>query len=171
MLTFRSIKPGKQFKSSTFRDKLRTRAERLAPQMSADMQKPTRTWKTPVEFKTDVNVGNAAGGALAKKVMGSASGVSVQVTTADKRYRFLDEGTKVRYATMSRGFQAKTRPNSLQARRGRGQALFVNKKRPRPGIKARHFTKLVHKLWQPKFRAEMQKALDEAARESGHGTP
>lgn len=168
MITFKSVKPATKFKSSVFREKLRARAQDIGPKMAADMKKPTLTWQEPVEFKTEVSVGNAAGGALARKAAGSASGVSVEVTTTDARYKYLDEGTKVRYATMSRDFRAKTKPNSLNASRGRGKLLFVNKRRPRPGIKARNFTKLVHDKWQPEFRKAMQAALNEAGQASGH---
>ena len=169
MIVFRSIKPATKFRSSAFRAAAVARANKLAPKMTADMKKPTKTWSTPVEFKTEVKVGNAAGGKLAKKVTGNAAGVSIEVSTEDKRYGFLDTGTKVRFATMTKGFQSKTVPNSLNARRGRGGVAFVNRKHPRPGIRARNFTKIVHKTWQKPFRAEMADALKEGAQKSGHG--
>lgn len=140
--------------------------------MKKDLLSPTKTWKAAdvPTFKSEVKVGNAAGGALAKKATGNAAGVSIEVTTDSDIYRYLDEGTKVRYATMTNPFTAKTKVNSLKASRGRGGVAFVNRNRPRPGIKARGFIKLVWKKWQPLFRKEMQAALNEGAKLSGHGT-
>lgn len=172
MILFKSIKPATKFKSSVFRASAAKTAERIAPLMEKDLLAPTKTWKAadiPV-FKRKVSVGNAAGGSLAKKATGSASGVSIEVTTDSEIYGYLDEGTKVRFATMTSNFQPKTKVNSLRASRGRGGVAFVNRKRPRPGIKARGFTKLVRAKWAPQFRKEMQAALAAAAKLSGHST-
>jgi len=169
MIVFKSIKPGVQFKSAVFRANTRSAAEKVAPEIEKDFAKTTRTWSEKPEFTREVKIGVAAGGRLAKQVTGSATGVSVEVSTDSDIYRFVDEGTKVRYATMTPNFLAKTRPNVIGSRRGRGGVLFVNKKKPRPGIKARNFSKLIQKKWQPRFRKEMQAALDKAAKESGHG--
>jgi len=163
MIKFKPIKPSTQFRSSIFRAKLRETAEALAPKMAADMKKPTRTWQGDVVFETNVAIGAVAGGK-------GKSGIAILVTTEDKRYKFVDEGTKVRYATMSPNFRAKTKVNSLTASAGRGGMLFVNKKRPRPGIKARGFTKLVQKKWQPEFEDRMDRALFEAAVISRYNT-
>lgn len=169
MIVFRSIKPGQKFKSSTFRAQMKDAAERMAPGIEKDFAKTTRTWKEKPKFSREVKVGVAAGGRLAKQVTGSASGVSVEVSTDSDVYRFVDEGTKVRYATMTPDFLAKTRPRWIGSRKGRGGLLFVNKKRPRPGIKAREFSKEIHKKWQKPFRVEMERAMKQAAKESGHG--
>lgn len=172
MIVFRSIKPATKFKSSVFRETARKKAEQIAPLMEKDLLAPTKTWKSEdkPKFTRTVRVGNAAGGTLAKKATGSASGVSVEVVTDSAIYGWLDQGTKVRYATMTNPFTAKTKPNSLKASRGRGGVAFVNRKRPRPGIKARNFVKVVHKKWQPLFRKEMQEALSAGAKKSGHST-
>lgn len=169
MIVFKSIKPGKRFKSAVFRANTRAAAEQVAPEIEKDFAKTTRTWKEKPKFTREVKAGAAAGGRLAKQVTGSATGVSVEVSTDSDVYRFVDEGTKVRYATMTPNFIAKTQPNVIGSRRGRGGLLFVNKKRPRPGIKARNFSKLIQKKWQPRFRKEVQRALDKGAKESGHG--
>lgn len=164
MITFKAIKPAK-FNSEVFQRAFVKQAERMAPKMHADMKAPTKTWNPPVEFDERIFIG-ARAAAEANKV---GAGVAVQVTTDDRRYLFVDEGTKVRYATMSPDFIAKTKPKSLKAGKGRGRMLFVNKKKPRPGIKARGFTKLVKKKWEPLFRAGMDDAMATAAHQSGHG--
>lgn len=168
MIIFKSIKPATKFRSSTFRDEFRKAADQMSGQVKKDFEKTTATWKEKPEFETSVKVGNVAGGKLAKQVTGSASGISLEVSTDSAIYLYLDEGTEVRYATMSKDFRAKTRPRFIGSRRGRGRKLFVSKKHPRPGIKAREFTKTIAKKWTPAFRDRMNKAMDTAATKSGH---
>lgn len=170
MIIFKSIKPATKFRSSTFRDEFRKAADQMSGQVKKDFEKTTATWKDEdkPEFEIAVKVGNLAGGKLARQVTGSASGVSLEISTDSEIYLFLDEGTEVRYATMSKDFQAKTRPRFIGSRRGRGRKLFVSKKHPRPGIKAREFTKTIAKKWTSPFRDRMNKALDTAANKSGH---
>ena len=86
---------------------------------------------------------------------------------ADKWF-WLDKGTKVRYATMSMNFRAKTSVGSLSSGSGRGGLLFVNKKRPRLGIKARGWTVIIVKLWTPRFKSRMELAMRTAAKKSNH---
>lgn len=166
MVVFKSIKPATKFKSSTFRAALQERASRIAPKVKADFEKTTNTWKDRPVFEVQVKVGRAAVGDL--KTTQATAGVLLEVFTTDEIYGYLDEGTKVRYATMSKDFLAKTRPGVIGSRAGRGRMLFVNKRRPRPGIKARKFTETIAKKWQPEFRTQMQQALEEGARASGH---
>jgi len=84
------------------------------------------------------------------------------------KWLWLDLGTKVRYATMTPKFAAKTRTGQLNSWKGKGGLLFVNKKRPRPGIKARKFTKALAKKWTPKFKKDIQAATAKARKQSGH---
>lgn len=164
MITFKAIKPAK-FNSKVFQQELIAQAERIAPKMHADLKRPTMTWNPPVEFVEQIFLGTRAAVESDK----AGAGIAIAVTTEDKRFLFVDEGTKVRYATMSPDFVAKTKPNSLRAGKGRGRMLFVNKKKPRPGIKARNFSKMVKKKWEPLFRSQMAAALERAAKKSGHG--
>lgn len=167
MVVFKSIKPGTKFKSSIFRDKTRQQAERLAPKIKSDFEKTTRTWVNKPLFEQQVSVGRPAVNGL----LGSGAnktGVSLEVFTRELIYKFIDEGTRVRYATMSPDFQAKTVPQLIGSRKGKGRLLFVNKNHPRPGIKKREFTVILHRKWQSQFRAEMQRALNEGAIASGH---
>ena len=82
------------------------------------------------------------------------------IATNSKKYYWVNAGTKVRYATMTRDFSAKTRAGRFQAGAGRGGVLFINKKKPRPGIKARKFDKQEVKRankWLPKeFKIEVK---------------
>jgi hypothetical protein len=71
--------------------------------------------------------------------------VTVLVGTDDPIYKYIDLGTRVRYATMTPGFVAKTRPGILGSRAGKGGVLFISKKHPKPGIEARRFTETIQK--------------------------
>lgn len=164
MIQFKAIKPAK-FQSEVFQREFIKAAEHIAPKMHADLKRPTATWNPPVEFEEHIYLG-ARAAAEAEK---TGAGLAIVVSTEDKRFLFVDEGTKVRYATMSPDFVAKTKPKSLKAGKGRGGLLFVNKKKPRPGIKARGFSKMVAKKWNPLFRAAMDAAMAAGAHKSGHG--
>lgn len=86
---------------------------------------------------------------------------------ADK-WVWLDEGTDVRYATMTPNFQPKTRRGVVSSGNGQGGVLFVNTSQPRPGIEPREFSKTLLKAWGPIYEDIMQSALDKGAALSGH---
>lgn len=186
MIVFRSIKPGVKFKSSTFREEIRKAAEKMAPAIKADFEKTTRTWEHEVEFTTEVNIGRAAGGYIAGKA-GITTGAEISVTTDDDIYRYVDEGTKPhiirprrrrgpRKAAHTLAFQMggrpKTTPNVIGSTSGRkGNKWAFAKEVHHPGTKARNFSQVIHRKWQPRFRTEMQAALNRAAKRSGHSLP
>lgn len=72
----------------------------------------------------------------------------VTVTTDDKIFHFLNEGTSKRYALMSKDWRSKTSPGMKASKAGRGRVLYIGKRKPwkrsrkrwpRPGIKARRW--------------------------------
>lgn len=80
------------------------------------------------------------------------------VFTSDKNYKYLDEGTKVRYVIMIPGFVSKTMPGVLGSRPGRGGVL-VHTKNPQPGIKARGWTDIIEKTNQAELTKIVQKLI------------
>lgn len=94
---------------------------------------PTRTWRhSPSVFvKEDYSGGN----------------MSIRVVITDEIYGYLDEGTKIRYATMSKDFQPKTRVGSFNASAGAGYLHYVDKRVPKKGIDARGWTSRVKTEW------------------------
>lgn len=177
MIIFKSIKPATQFKSSSFRQELRAAAEAMAPKIQKDFQKTTRTWKHKVEFTRMVTVGNPAGGSLTKKVTGSASGVSVEVSTDDEIYGYVDEGTRKHVIKARRApylqfrypTKAKTKPRVIGSTAGKVGNNFASRKQVmHPGTAAREFSKTIRVKWTPQFRKEMDAALKRAAKQSGH---
>ena len=59
------------------------------------------------------------------------------------KWLWLEQGTSIRYATMSDGFRPKTSPRVVQAVVGAGGAQYVNVRRPRPGIEAREWRQTI----------------------------
>ena len=112
-------------------------------------EKTTRTWRHKPTFEVIPEVTNDR--------------VEVLVGTDDKIYKFIDEGTKVRYATMSPDWISKTTPRVIGSGAGRGRVLFVRKDRPRPGIEAREFSKIIEKQRKKPFQRAMQEAMKKGA--------
>jgi len=73
------------------------------------------------------------------------------VVSRNKIYYFVSGGTRVRYATMTPNFKAKTSPSRYQAQGGAGGVAFISKLKPKPGIKARNFDTKTAKRMQPRM--------------------
>lgn len=142
-----------------------------AKEMGKDLEKVTRTWKDEKpEIMTEAKVGELVGPSPGvPKSFTASAWPKADGSKGYWKYVWLDLGTKVRYAHMTKGFIPKTRSGQLQSWAGKGGMLFVNKKRPLPGIKARHFTVALRKKWEKPFHDHMKKAVAEAAKASGHG--
>ena len=158
MIVTRAVKPGKPFQSSIFRDEMKHAAETIRKDALADFKKTTGNWKHQPKFSSRVIVGSVA------------DGIQIQVGTDDKIWHYLDDGTKVRYAVMSPDWKSKTEPDVVGSFPGRGKRVFINKKRPRPGIKARNFTKHISKTTMQELQRETKNALARFARRSGHSS-
>lgn len=84
-----------------------------------------------------------------------------------KKWRWLEYGTEIRWAVMSKDWRSKTRRAWLSSRRGRGRVLIAGRRammarniRPRPGIEARNWIAEVNKARSRKFKGEMQRTFD-----------
>lgn len=103
----------------------------------------------------------------------SLSGGAAQVLTGPtgntmgiKKWNWLNEGTRVRYATMSKNWRSKTSPGSFRSGAGRGRMLFVSRRRPRPGIQARDWTGKLTKQRRQPFTNRMIQAMRQAGSEA-----
>lgn len=107
------------------------------------LQETVKTWKAErPKFESSIHLSRKEGAAVETKPTGSEQGVN--------KWHWLDGGTRVRYATMSKDWHSKTFPGWLGSGPGRGKRLFVSKRRPRPGIKARRWSlELAKKRQQP----------------------
>lgn len=99
--------------------------------MQKDFLKTTRTWRHTVKFD------------IYKPSVNGSGNLQGAVGTNDNRYRYIARGTRVRYATMTPDFSPKTKVNIINSFRGKGGLLYYNRRRPRPGIKARNFEKVI----------------------------
>jgi len=84
-------------------------------------------------------------------------------------FGWVDRGTRVRYATLSRDWRSKSKPNVIAAYAGRGRVLFISRKRPRPGIVARNFTTTITMRLQPKVARYVCDVLNQASYGAGQG--
>lgn len=83
------------------------------------------------------------------------------IHVSDKKWIYLDKGTKVRYATMTKNFVPKTKVGVFYSYQGAGKVAYVRKKKPRPGIKARGWSekvddgvgKIIRKVYREKLHA------------------
>lgn len=104
-----------------------------AEDFRVDFLVTTQTWKDKPAFTIEKNPGERI------------------VATNNKIYKFVSGGTRVRYATMTPDFVAKTTPDTIGSGPGRGGKAFVNRNKPKPGIKARNFPAAIKKKWGPRM--------------------
>lgn len=110
--------------------------------IQADFNVTTQTWKKRPAF-------------LIKRTRDGA-----QIYTTNLIYKFVSGGTRVRYATMSPDFRAKTRVGQIMSNVGRGGVAFISKKHPRPGIKGRMFPEAIVKKWNRELPTQFQRAIE-----------
>ena len=79
------------------------------------------------------------------------------------KWRWLNQGTRIRYALMSKDWQSKTKPGRYRSGPGRGKMLFVSRKLARPGIEARDWTGKLMKSRRKPYTERMIKALQRGA--------
>ncbi len=79
---------------------------------------------------------------------------------------YLDEGTRIRWALMSRNWRSKTKPRQLQSGPGSGYVIVAGKRfmqrhgiAPRPGIEARKWSKTIQKMRSGPFVRLMDKTF------------
>jgi hypothetical protein len=134
----KAIIPKRLFSAAAIMDSVEEQLDKVALGIKADFEKTTKTWKNKPPFE----------------IRKAAFKRTIQTT--NKIYYFVSGGTRVRYATMTPDFSPKTRPNYLGSVAGRGGLMYVSKKKPRPGIKAREFDKTIVMLWRTKIRAQFK---------------
>ena len=109
----------------------------------------TKNWRHEVEFVSDIDF--------------TPDGVTIIAGTDDQVYFWLDKGTSVRRAVMSKDWQSKTTPGSLQSGPGRGRVVFISKKINLPGIEARDFsgkiTATIERELEPTFNRNIKKTV------------
>jgi len=117
-----------------------------------ELNKTTATWEG--DKPTFQSIISTEGGNLQAITGPAGEGKGAQ------KWVWLNDGTKVRYATMSSDWQSKTKPKWFGSGGGRGRMLFVRKDRPRPGIKARGWSEALSLTRQNAFRKAIFDAIN-----------
>lgn len=125
-----------------YRDGLDATVNQIALDAEAEYHKVTRTWRHQPQF-----------------VIHQVRTAQYTVTTDDPIFHFLDKGTRVRRALMSRDWVSKTKPRFIASYNGRGQVLFISRKLNRPGIQAREWSKIIHDRLQPGAANRLRRTL------------
>lgn len=162
MIIVRAIKPGRPFQSSIFRDEVRREADAVRRDMLDDFQRTTATWKHKVKFTSKVSANAAAGG------------VRIEVSTKDRVYGYVDEGTRPHIIRPKRAkalafpggkYKPKTQPQVILSTPGGSSGkTVVRPEVHHPGTEARKFSETIKKSYSKEFRRRMQNALDRFAR-------
>ncbi len=121
-----------------------------------ELKKTVTTWQgDKPKFNSIKNLNRQGAGMITTFPTGTELAVN--------KWYWLNSGTRVRYAVMSRGFESKTFPGWFGSGKGRGKKVFVsrklNKGRGMPGIKARRWCELLAEDRQQPFGHAMQKAI------------
>lgn len=149
-VVFKEIRKGRErglFDDTLFTQDVRAINKRTAQRMKYYFGKTVATWDHTVAFHQITEI----------EPYPTAS-----VYTEDLIYGFVSGGTRVRYATMTEDFAAKTTPHVLNSVPGQGDVAFVDTSRPKPGITAREFPEEVEKQTGPQHQKEVEQALTRA---------
>jgi hypothetical protein len=167
-LVFKQIKP-QRLQLEAMRAALLRGATVVANGIEDDYKKTVKTWKKKPNFEKIIDLGPP---------------ITILVGTDNEIYKYADEGTKGPYPifagiftgksskkalAFSSQFTPKTIPGVIGSSAGAIGA--VDTFRPfveHPGIKARNFSKEIEKKWQKRFKREMEKAMSNVRKASGH---
>ena len=87
----------------------------------------------------------------------------------NKKLLWIEEGTNVRWAVLSDGWVSKTKPGRVRSGGGRGRVLARGKgktyfrRRGKPGLTARHVSKVIARFRGPRFQRNVDDAIERAA--------
>lgn len=160
-LSAKVIKP-KRLQVDKILAEIMSELEKEGEEHKALLRQTVSTWKgdkPDFETLTDTSGGNVI---VITGPVGS--------TEAVNKFRWLDEGTKIRWAVMSPDWKSKTSIGTFKAGPGRGRVVIAGKRamtrrgiRPRKGIKARGWTAKITKQRKIPFRRRMLEAAKRGA--------
>jgi len=151
---FKAVYPKKMMSVDAYRLEFLTALHKAERELKVLFGKTTRTWKRKVQFTSKISLRNQS--------------PTVEVWTDDEIYGYISNGTSVRYATMTNPFVSKTKVKWIGSRKGVGGMLFVSRKHPRPGIKAREFDTTIADRYKRSFAKLLKEAIIKANVKSGY---
>lgn len=106
------------------------------------------------------------------KISRSDNFFRMEVVVTDRIYRFLNDGTSIRWAIMSKDWESKTAPGWIGSGPGRGRVTWRGRNRyleeqgllPKQGIDARNWTGLIEEEYRDRFRLDMRYAVTRAGK-------
>lgn len=125
--------------------------KKVGKSLARRLAQPTSTWNNKPDFV--VEEPRMVGGDLVCRVR--TDGVS----EGSDEYFFLDEGTKVRRALMTRNFVPKTSVRSFSSGPGRGSVALIRPWIAQPGITAREWTEMAAAEYGPVIQSAIDKTL------------
>lgn len=160
---FKSIKPQK-LNVDAIRLELLNALRAEATEVKKQYRQTVSTWSDPPSFDSAISL---SGGDAS--VLVGPTGTDRQV----KKFLYLDEGTSIRWAVMSRDWRSKTRPGSLNSGPGAGHVVIAGRRamqsrniQPRPGIQARNFSGTIAERRRRPFQRSMVKAMQKGAKKA-----
>lgn len=121
-----------------------TAIARVAADAKRDIRRTTAHWNHRVTFTVN------------KTLSRRAADYGFTITTDDLIWGFLNEGTEVRYAVMTRDFEAKTQPNVLDSGEGHGGFDHWGQA---DGIEARNWSRMLAAQYEPILRDAVAQAM------------
>lgn len=161
LIQVKGIKPAKM-KIEAIRQEMLRELEKQGKETEREFNKTVASWNgDKPKFESLVNLtGNSAE---------LLTGPTGNKKALDK-FKWLDEGTRIRWAVMSKGWQSKTRRRFVGSGGGRGRVVIMGRRAmqkrhiaPRPGIEAREWTPTIQARRKPKFISAMLAATRRGA--------
>ena len=157
----KAIKP-KRLKVDAIRLEILNALRKEGTEHKKILRKTVETWHgEKPKFETLIGLSGSDATAITGPV-GSDKAVN--------KWHWLNGGTKIRWALMSRDWRSKTTPHKYQSGRGSGRVLIAGRRamqargiRPRPGIKARGWSEDLTKQRKRPFTRAMIKAMQRGA--------
>jgi hypothetical protein len=150
MLSFKLTKQAR-LNPEAFRVELLARLRTGAQELDKRLGKTTATWEgEKPKFETQIGL-SATEATLEAAATGPQKGID--------KWLWLNYGTKVRYAILSKDWSSKTAPGFVGSGPGAGRVVKIDVNHPQPGIEPRHWGVLILKEFKPQFRQAMREAL------------
>lgn len=165
------IKPAR-FKDQEFKREIRNAMKRFSRRMKKEFEKTTETWEHPVKFDEHTNL----------TPYGETP--SVSVTTDNEIYGYVNNGTEpheiwagaytgkseAKLLVFGSYFVPKTKVRVIGSEPGdKGGPMVGVPMVNHPGTEAREFDKAIQEEMTPWFKKEMEQAMKDGAKASGHG--
>lgn len=154
MFKFQTLTP-KAFKPKEIKLELLSENDDAGKDLVKLFERTVQTWE-----------GERPGFEVQTHQTGDTVSLEVVLTGSDmaiKKWFWLNYGTRVRYAILSRDWQSKTAPGDLDAGEGAGRVVKIDLNNPQPGIEARGWTKIITRQFKPAYYRRMQKAMQRGA--------